>query len=361
MELRQVLLFALAVGGLGVLLHWIIGRIKRVLLHRMETAPATTHPVAGQPVKQLLIEWGSKGMRTLLWLLIAVFLLHLLPQTRPRLLTMADHLEQTFNDFAAWLGTRGVVAIVVIVATVFLMRFAATFIGIGFELLEQRAPKNGAARLKRRSQTLSLIFRGLTQVLILFIGLMVFLEQLGINITPILASLGIVGIAIGFGAQSLVKDIFAGLMILLEDQFGVGDVVKIGDTSGVVEHLSLRSTRVRSFDGSLTTIPNGSISAASNLSKDWSRAVLDVEIDYREDIDRAMRVMIETAQQLKQERPQHILEEPVVLGLEALTKTSLVLRLAVKTAPAKQTEIGRELRRRIKLAFDSEGIKVPSG
>ncbi len=359
MGLTRVLLFVLAAGGLGAVLHWIIRRIERVLLRRTGAGPDTTHPVAGHPVKQLLIEWGGKGARTLLWLLIALFLLHLLPQTRPRLLTVTDHLEQSFNNFVVWVGTKGVVAIVVIVVTLFLMRFAATFIGTGFELLEQRA--SGSERLRRRSQTLSLIFRSLAQLLVLFIGLMVFLEQLGINITPILASLGIVGIAVGFGAQSLVKDIFAGLMILLEDQFGVGDLVKIGDTSGVVEYLSLRSTRVRSFDGSLTTIPNGSISAVSNLSKDWARAVLDVEIDYREDIDRAMRVMIETAQQLKQERPQEILEEPVVLGLEALTKTSLVLRLALKTAPAKQTEIGRELRRRLKLAFDREGIKTPAG
>ncbi len=190
---------------------------------------------------------------------------------------------------------------------------------------------------------------------------MVLLQQLGISITPILASAGIVGIAIGFGAQSLVKDIFAGFMILLEDQYGIGDVIKVGDTSGTVEHLTLRSTWVRGLDGALTTIPNGTINQVSNFSKEWLRVVLDVEVGYEEDLDHAMRVMLETARQMKEDMPHDILEEPAMLGVDKMTSDSVMLRLAVKTAPARQAEIGRDLRRRIKLAFDREGIKAAPG
>ena len=174
-------------------------------------------------------------------------------------------------------------------ATVFLMRFASAMIKTVFNLFERSAVNREELAARRRLQTLSATFRGIAQMVILFIGLMVFLDMLSINITPILASAGVLGIAIGLGAQSLIKDFFAGFLILLEDQFSVGDTVKIGETTGTVERLTLRVTRVRALDGSLTMIPNGNISAVVNYSKGWSRVVLDVEVDYKEDVDRAMR------------------------------------------------------------------------
>jgi small conductance mechanosensitive channel len=210
-------------------------------------------------------------------------------------------------------------------------------------------------------QTLSAIFRGVSQSIILFIGLMVLLQQLRVDITPILASAGVVGIAVGFGAQSLIKDLFAGFLILLEDQFNVGDTVKIGDVSGVVEQLTLRATRVRgALDGSLTTIPNGAISTVSNFSKDWSRAVLDVEVDYAEDVDRALGVLLETAQQMRADKPLLIIEDPEMKGVDRLSHGAITLRLTAKTAANRQNEVARELRRRLRLAFEREGIKAPS-
>jgi small conductance mechanosensitive channel len=188
---------------------------------------------------------------------------------------------------------------------------------------------------------------------------MVLLQQLHVNITPILASAGVVGIAVGFGAQSLIKDLFAGLLILLEDQYSVGDTIKIGEIAGTVEQLTLRATRIRGLDGSLTTIPNGTIATVSNMSKDWSRVVLDVDVAYEEDVDRAMELVLDTARQMKEERPREILEEPAMLGVDKLGSTSVTIRLMVKTLPAKHFEIGRELRRRIKLAFERENIKAP--
>jgi moderate conductance mechanosensitive channel len=229
-----------------------------------------------------------------------------------------------------------------------------------FQLFERGAVNRHAPASRRRLQTLSATFRGIAQTVILFIGLMTLLQQLDINITPILASAGVLGIAIGLGAQSLIKDFFAGLLILLEEQFNVGDTVKIGETTGTVEQLTLRVTRVRALDGSLAIIPNGSVGAVINYSKGWSRVVLDIDIDYKEDVDRAMRVMLETAKQVREERPADIIEEPTMLGVDKLGATSVTLRLLAKTATGRQPDVGRELRRRVKLAFDQEGINTPA-
>ncbi len=360
--LLSVLLLMLAAGAIGWLLHWMIGRIERRMERRVlppaEAGAETEHSLK---LKRLLIAWGAKGARTLIWVLYFILLLRMLPQTRTHFETVSERLWFTFTQFVDWLADRGVMTIVVIAVTVFLMRFASAFIKASFELVERRALSAGVERVRRRSQTLSGIARGTAQAAIFFIGFMVLLEQLGISITPILASAGIVGIAIGFGAQSLVKDIFAGFMVLLEDQYGVGDVVKVGETSGTVEHLTLRATWVRGLDGALTTIPNGTINQVSNFSKEWLRVVLDVEVAYDEDLDRVMRVMLEMARQMKDEMPRDILEEPAMLGVDKMTSESVMLRLAVKTAPARQADIGRDLRRRIKLAFDREGIKAPLG
>src|SRR6185369_5018239 len=168
----------------------------------------------------------------------------------------------------------GVGLVIVTVVTIFVMRFASALIKAIFQIFERGAAHREDLATRRRLQTLSATFRGITQTVILFIGLMVFLRKLGADVTPILASAGVVGIAVGLGAQSLIKDFFAGLLILLEDQYSVGDTVKIGDTNGTVELLTLRVTRVRGLDGSLTMIPNGAINAVVNYSKGWSRVVL---------------------------------------------------------------------------------------
>jgi len=273
---------------------------------------------------------------------------------------VSESLGRVGERVVSKLSDQGVNLIIVIVATVFLMRFASALIKTVFNLFERGAVNREELAARRRLQTLSTTFRGIVQTVILFIGLMIFLDKLGINITPILASAGVLGIAIGLGAQSLIKDFFAGFLILLEDQFSVGDTVKIGETSGTVEQLTLRVTRVRALDGSLTMIPNGSISAVVNYSKGWSRVVLDVEVDYKEDVDRAMRIMLETAKRMREERAPDIIEEPLMLGVDKLGSSGITLRLLAKTTANKHPEVGRELRRRIKLAFDHEGIKTPS-
>jgi len=358
----KIILLLLIATLVCAVLHWLVGLAQRRLAHKFVSAPK---PDDGAPpsLSRLLLDWSGNGLRTLVWVIYSAFLISVLPQTRTRFGGVGEIFREARDGFVKRMSDSNISLvnlIIVIVGTVFLMRFASALINTVFQLFERGAVNRHEPASRRRLQTLSATFRGIAQTVILFIGLMTFLGQLGINITPILASAGVLGIAIGLGAQSLIKDFFAGFLILLEDQFSVGDTVKIGETTGTVEQLTLRVTRVRALDGSLTTIPNGSVGAVVNYSKGWSRVVLDIEIDYKEDVDRAMRVALETAKRVKEERPADIIEEPTMLGVDKLGASSVTLRLLAKTATNKHPEVGRELRRRIKLAFDQEDIKTPS-
>ena len=354
----------LIITGLGLcfVVHWLIGKLNDKAVRRLDArleADETGAPPENS-LRKLYVEWIAKGARTLLWLLFIAFSLNLIPTLQDDLLKARATFRQILTRSAAWLLGQGLGAAIILVITLFLMRFCAAFIKTAFLLYEERIAVNQDEHSQRRSQTLSAIFRGVAQAIIFFIGLMVSLQQGGLDITPILASAGIVGIAIGFGAQSLIKDLFAGLMILFEEQYSVGDSIKIGDVSGTVEALTLRSTRVRGGDGALTMFPNGNITTVANLSRDWMRVVLDFEVDYAVDVDAAMKIMSDAAAQMKAERPAEILEEPVMQGIDKVAGGILTLRLIFKTVPAKQAEISRELRRRVKLAFDQAGIKVPA-
>jgi small-conductance mechanosensitive channel len=357
-EPNKILLFLLAGAGVCLTLHFLIGVAKRSMVRRFVPA-AQENGDAAPTVKKLIFDWASYGLRTLIWFLYFILLLNLLPEASKDFKDFGSTLAQMQTDVVKWLSEQGIKAVISVVVTIFLMRFASALISTVFNLFERRAEAPDRIAARRRLQTLSAIFRGAIQTIISFIGLMFLLKSLAVDITPILASAGVVGIAVGFGAQSLIKDLFSGLLILLEDQYSVGDTVKIGDASGTVEQLTLRVTRIRGMDGALTSIPNGSISIVSNMSKDWSRVVLDVEVSSAEDIDRTMKLMVEAAQQMKTEMPKDILEEPLMLGIDKLSSTSVTLRLMVKTSPTKHFDIGRELRRRIKFAFEREGIKAP--
>jgi small conductance mechanosensitive channel len=358
----KIILLLLIATLVCAALHWLVGLAQRRLGHKFASA---SKPDDGAPpsVKRLLLDWSGNALRTMVWVIYSGFLISVLPQARTRFGDVSEILRRASDSFIKPLSDSKISLVnlvIVIVGTIFLMRFASALIKTVFQLFERGAVNRHEPASRRRLQTLSATFRGIAQTIILFIGLMTFLGHLGINITPILASAGVLGIAIGLGAQSLIKDFFAGFLILLEEQFNVGDSVKIGETSGTVEQLTLRVTRVRSLDGSLTTIPNGSVGAVVNYSKGWSRVILDIEIDYKEDVDHAMRVVLDTAKQVKEERPADIIEEPTMLGVDKLGAISVTLRLLAKTATGKQSDVGRELRRRVKLAFDQDRIKTPT-
>lgn len=214
-------------------------------------------------------------------------------------------------------------------------------------------------RAEQRINALTSVLRSIATVVIFMIAIFMILGEVGLNLAPLLAGAGIVGIALGFGAQSLVKDFLSGLFILVEDQFGVGDIVDLDQqTSGTVEAVSLRTTRLRAVDGTVWHVPNGDIRRVGNKSQHWSRALLDVEVAYDTDIDHAKAVIQRVADGLWEERDD-ILEAPEVWGVEQLGANAITIRLVVKTRPADQYAVSRELRQRLKEAFDAEGIEIP--
>jgi len=215
-------------------------------------------------------------------------------------------------------------------------------------------------RIQRAKTMGSLLKSVITGVLVAIFGTMM-LSELGVNIAPIIASAGIIGVALGFGAQSLVKDFLSGIFMIFEDQFGVGDVVDVGEATGTVEAVSLRVTRLRDLDGTVWYVPNGEILRVGNKSQNWSRAVVDVGVAYGEDLARVKTVLTEVAHAMwEDDEFRHvIIEEPEVTGVEALMADSVTLRVLVKTAPLEQWAVARELRQRIKARFDHEGIEIP--
>jgi small-conductance mechanosensitive channel len=190
------------------------------------------------------------------------------------------------------------------------------------------------------------------------VAVLTVLGEFGVNLGPLIAGAGIAGVALGFGAQSLVKDFLSGIFMLVEDQFGVGDIVDVGEASGLVEGVSLRTTRLRDVEGTVWHVPNGEIHRVGNKSQQWSRALLDVQVAFETDVDQATRVIKAAADEVwhSEEVGPSVLEEPEVWGVEGFGPTGIAIRLVVKTQPADQWKVLRELRSRIKVALDREGI-----
>ena len=214
---------------------------------------------------------------------------------------------------------------------------------------------------EQRAQTLASLLGNVALVAIFIVVALTILDILLDNIAPILASFGILGLAFSFGAQSLVKDVISGTFMLMEGQFGIGDVVRVSDVSGAVEKITLRTTVLRDVEGVVHIIPNGEITRVSNLTKSWSRAVLNIGVAYREDVDRVMDVLRDLVREFHAD-PEWgalLLEEPQVPGVESLGDSAVVIRVSAKTLPLKQWDVARELRRRIKKRFDHEGIEIP--
>lgn len=213
---------------------------------------------------------------------------------------------------------------------------------------------------EQRAQTVGGLLANFALIVVSIVTLLTVLGTF-MEIGPILASVGVLGLAISFGAQSLVKDIISGTFMLLEGQFGIGDVVRVGDTAGLVEKITLRTTILRDLHGVVHIIPNGSIERVSNLTKTWSRAVLDVGVAYKEDVDEVIAVMKDIGEDFHADADWGplLVEPPQVLGVEEFADSAVVIRMNAKTLPLKQWDVARELRRRIKKRFDAEGIEIP--
>lgn len=275
-------------------------------------------------------------------------------------LSTATRLLDRVSDGALdWVLTKGISVVATVLIAGLLLRLGTTVIDRIQARLQVSPRADVNARVTQRSLTLTTILRSTLKTVILFAATLSLLSAVGINITPILASAGVVGLAVGFGAQSLVKDVITGFFILLEDQYGVGDVVKINDKSGLVEKMNLRITQLRNLSGELITIPNGQVSIVSNQSKEWARALLEIGVAYEADIDHVLKVMVDEGSRLHAEWPDKVLEEPEVNGIQSFGDSSIQLRVVMKTAPLKQWEVASEWRRRVKFAFDREGISIP--
>jgi moderate conductance mechanosensitive channel len=218
-------------------------------------------------------------------------------------------------------------------------------------------------RAHQRAETIAVVLRSFAKVVIFGMASLMVLGAIApdVNLGPLIAGAGIVGVAIGFGSQSLVRDFLSGMFMLIEDQFGVGDVIDAGEASGVVEGLSLRTTRLRDVEGTVWHIPNGEIRRVGNKSQEWSRALLDIEVAYDTDLDLAQDIIKRVADEVwgDQEWAGSVLGEPEVWGVEQLGASGIAIRLVVKTKPADQWKVMRVLRRRIKDAFDANGIEIP--
>jgi len=215
-----------------------------------------------------------------------------------------------------------------------------------------------SVRAEQRIDALSSVLRSVLSFVVFLVAGLMCLGEVGIDLAPLLAGAGVLGVALGFGSQSLVKDFLSGMFILVEDQFGVGDIIDVGEASGTVEAVSLRTTRLRAIDGTVWHVPNGEIHRVGNMSQHWSRALLDIEVAYDTVVDHARSVIKRVADAVWQE-DDGVLEEPELWGVEQLGAHGVVLRLVVKTTPSQQWRVSRELRERIKAAFDEEGIEIP--
>jgi small-conductance mechanosensitive channel len=211
---------------------------------------------------------------------------------------------------------------------------------------------------RRRSNTISILIHNLIAYTVNLVAIMLILGQVGLNLGPLLAGAGVLGLAIGFGAQSLVKDVITGFFIIFEDQFGVGDVIQIDQFKGTVEEIGIRVTRIKSWTGEVHIIPNGNIKQVTNFSTYNSIAVVDVSIAYDADIDRVMDLLREVVGQVN-ERIENIVKEPEVLGVQMIGNSELKIRIIAECKPNTQGEVGRILNAEIKKHLDANGIEIP--
>lgn len=221
--------------------------------------------------------------------------------------------------------------------------------------------KQQAVRAEKRAVTLGTMLESLVSIVVWTTASFLILGEVGISLGPLIASAGIAGIAIGFGAQSIVRDFLAGIFVIVEDQYGVGDVIDVGEAVGTVEEVGFRTTQIRDVSGVLWTVPNGVIQRVGNFSQIWSKSVFDIEVAYDTDIDEAMVVIKTVLDEAwhENEETATIIEEPEVQGVQSFGESAVVIRAVVKTDPAEQWAVARMIRGRLKKALDEAGIEIP--
>lgn len=257
-----------------------------------------------------------------------------------------------------WLSHSGLRILAVIIGTYIIARVINFFSARAMKALATRVDSPEAWK---RAETLGAVLRYVINITLLAVALMICLKEAGIDIGPVLAAAGVAGLAVGFGAQSLVQDVISGFFILLEDQIRVGDVVDLGGKSGLVEKVSLRTVVLRDLAGNVHFVRNGQIGTVTNMTKEFSCYVFDIGVAYREDVDEVVEVIKQVDTELRADPAfiERILEPIEIMGLDKFADSAVVIRARTKTKPIEQWNVGREFNRRLKKRFDELGIEIP--
>jgi small-conductance mechanosensitive channel len=280
---------------------------------------------------------------------------------------MPDFSEEPWSDITRIVSDFALPIVLIIVVAIAAVRLARLFVhGLVKTLLDREtsegtAQELSAIELKKRMDTLDQLGSRVVQSFIVVVAGLMLLGELGLNIGPAIAGLGVVGIAVGFGAQTLVRDYLTGALILIENQYAKGDIVRIAGVAGVVEDFNLRRTTLRDLDGVVHTVPNGEVTVASNMTRVWARINLDVTVAYGTDIDRAYEVVATVGREMAAdpEWRRRILEPPAVLRVNELGDSGVTLKIVGSTRAAEQWAVAGEFRKRLLVAFEANGIQIP--
>lgn len=267
-------------------------------------------------------------------------------------------LSEVLKEIGRWFVSTGLRILLIAVITLIAIKVVKVLTGrLSMSLIKDKLDEES----KKRASTLGSVIRHLLVVVILIVAGMTILGQLGVEIGPVLAAAGIVGLAVGFGAQSLVKDVINGFFILLEDQIRVGDVVQVAGKGGVVEKVNLKMTILRDLSGNVHYVPNGNIDLVTNMTKEYSHYVFDIGVAYREDTDEVMDIIKEVDQDLRNDPDfcQDILKPIEIFGLDQFADSALIIKARTTTKPIKQWRVAREFNRRLKKKFDERNIEIP--
>lgn len=262
----------------------------------------------------------------------------------------------------AQVSDKALKIILIIIVSWLVYWFAKVIIHKSVEIAQKDLKlKLSVARFDQRVNTLSQLLTSVIKFTVFAVALMTILGVFEINLAPLLAGAGIVGVAVGFGAQNLMRDFINGFFILFENQFNVNDVVEVSNVCGKVEKLTLRATFIRDLEGKLHIIPNGEIKTVTNLTKQWAQAIIDIDVAYWEDLDQAIAILKDECKKFAQDKnfKSMVSKEPEVFGVEALGESGVTLRVVTKTKPTKKWDVARELRKRLKIRLDKEGITIP--
>lgn len=280
---------------------------------------------------------------------------------------LSDFISKIYNPAYAlklldWFVTSGFRILIILAGIYILLRVINRVINrLEIKIAERNGDMVSALETERRLKTITSLLRHIVFVVLFGVAIIMILKEVGMDIGPIIAGAGILGLAVSFGAQNLVRDIISGFFIILEDQVRVGDIGVINGTAGTVEEINFRTIVIRDLEGTVHVYPNGAINELANKSKGWSRYVIDVGVAYKENVDNVMEILREIGDDLAKDSHFGALAiEPLdILGVDNFGASEIVIKCMIKTHPLKQWEVGRELRRRIKNKFDEKGIEIP--